>query len=59
MKGCPCCCTVCDHGYIRDVVFDPDTRRNVPQDSLCDCNRVQARLCKRCESRPSAADHRD
>ncbi|MFJ4880126.1 hypothetical protein ACIP93_33630 [Streptomyces sp. NPDC088745] len=46
---CPRCCESCDaQGYIRDAVFDEDTRRWVPQDSRCDCRGSEARLCDDC-----------
>lgn len=49
MRGCPCCCDACDRGYIRDAVFDSDTRRPVPVDHFCDHRKPGARRCARCQ----------
>ncbi|MFF4188159.1 hypothetical protein ACFYZ9_33690 [Streptomyces sp. NPDC001691] len=48
MRACPCCCTACDRGYIRDAVFDDDTQRLVPVDYLCDCRKPDAKQCANC-----------
>ncbi|MFB7867315.1 hypothetical protein [Streptomyces sp. NPDC056069] len=36
----------CDRGYIRDAVFDEDTRKTVPVDYICqDCKGAQCIDC--------------
>lgn len=47
-RHCPCCCTDCDRGYIRDGFYDPDLDQDVLVDRLCPHRKPGARLCTRC-----------